>query len=226
MNLNSNDNFGNIQSHTAITCTWSGGTFATSILYRNPHLGSAYDVALLHIPDGIRVPDAAFARCAPANTTTIGQRVFATGFPHFYALAKVQFAPSILEGRITKVGEHMLQTDASIQAGQSGGPLLNADGDVVAVMVSNTRESSALGRIHPHVNMCIPMGAIVEILAEYAECKGWCWKSNEIILKIINSCIRFGCRHTGIGSNAGFERSQSTLEPAARFGNKSIVKGY
>lgn len=75
-------------------------------------------------------------------------------------------------------------TDASIQAGQSGGPLLNASGDVVAVMVSNTRESLR-GQIYPHVNMCIPMGAIVEILAEYAESEGWYILTDILICSIL-----------------------------------------
>lgn len=65
-----------------------------------------------------------------------------------------------------RVAAHMLVSDASVQAGQSGGPLLSVAGAVVAVMVSNTRETTD-GQIYPHVNMCVPIDRVVGVLEAY-----------------------------------------------------------
>lgn len=72
---------------------------------------------------------------------------------------------------IKVIGEHMICTDASVQAGQSGGPLLDANGRVVGVLVSNARDSIN-GRIYPNVNMCVPSGVIEAAIIEYTQNKG------------------------------------------------------
>lgn len=174
---------------TPISCTWSGGHFIGRLLYRNPQHAAAYDIALLRVPDDCNVPDSCFA-AASAIAPHRGQRVLAAGFPHFCALAKEQWAPSVLEGRLTRVTAHMLNSDASVQAGQSGGPLLGATGDVVAVMVSNTRES-ADGQIYAHVNMCVPIGVVVEVLEAFVRTGGKIGWRAEDYFDMMDICFLF-----------------------------------
>ena len=116
------------------------------IVYRNGETSSASivnvsgmgDVALLkadYVPKGIAV-----AKFGDSDKVKIGDDVFIVGFPMGldYSLSK-----GIISGRHDqelKLGEGMkmefFQTDASINTGNSGGPMFNYKGEVIGIVSS------------------------------------------------------------------------------------------
>lgn len=90
----------------------------------------------------------------------------------FLLLGKVhEFFPSIFEGRITKISKGVIFSDASVQSGQSGGPMFNHEGYLIGITVSNSKDE-AYQLIYPYVNMSVPVFEIFPILQKYGNSKG------------------------------------------------------
>lgn len=97
------------------------------------------DVAVLKIK-GDTFP---YARLGDSDDTIIGEWVIALGNP--FGLFDITSQPTVTVGVISgkdqdfgrqtdnRIFEGMLQTDASINGGNSGGPLVNANGEVIGV---------------------------------------------------------------------------------------------
>ena len=97
------------------------------------------DVALLKI-DKNNLP---FATLGNSNDVIIGEWVIALGNP--FRLFDINDQPTVTVGVVSatdmkistgegnRVYKEMIQTDASINSGNSGGPLLNADGEVIGM---------------------------------------------------------------------------------------------
>lgn len=97
------------------------------------------DVALLKI-DKTNLP---FATLGNSNDVIIGEWVIALGNP--FGLFDINDQPTVTVGVVSatdmkistgegnRVYKEMIQTDASINSGNSGGPLLNADGEVIGM---------------------------------------------------------------------------------------------
>lgn len=97
------------------------------------------DVALLKI-DKTGLP---FATLGNSNDVIIGEWVIALGNP--FGLFDINDQPTVTVGVVSatdmkistgegnRVYKEMIQTDASINSGNSGGPLLNADGEVIGM---------------------------------------------------------------------------------------------
>ncbi|MFZ1323422.1 MAG: trypsin-like peptidase domain-containing protein [Ignavibacteria bacterium] len=97
------------------------------------------DVALLKI-DKNNLP---FATLGNSNDVIIGEWVIALGNP--FGLFDINDQPTVTVGVVSatdmkistgegnRVYKEMIQTDASINSGNSGGPLLNADGEVIGM---------------------------------------------------------------------------------------------
>lgn len=101
-----------------------------------------------------------------------GQIVFSVGFPLFKQFAcDEKYSPTVYRGRVTKYSEGLLTTDCPVQAGQSGGPVFDTNGDLVALMVSNFK-TQIDDRIYPYQNMCIPICDIYDIIEKYTRTNG------------------------------------------------------
>lgn len=90
------------------------------------------DIALLRLPRGGR----ATTCVAPATTdASVGAEVYAAGAP-----ADIKLGFSLTRGIVSAVrevnGRPRIQTDAAVSPGNSGGPLVDADGRVAAVVVT------------------------------------------------------------------------------------------
>lgn len=96
------------------------------------------DVALLKIEKN-NLP---FVKLGNSDNVIIGEWVIALGNP--FGLFEINDKPSVTVGVVSatnmkvtsdgnRVYKDMIQTDASINAGNSGGPLVNADGDVIGM---------------------------------------------------------------------------------------------
>lgn len=159
-----------LENHVGkVRCTWKSGHFDSQIIFKNPNYDEAFDIAILTAPPDI--PDEYFTKCYQ-TPTKIGETVYSSGFPHFTSLGKVHdFFPSIFEGRITKTSNGVIFSDASVQSGQSGGALFNADGCLIGIIVSNSKDD-AYERIYPNINMSVPVYDILPTLQKYGRTKG------------------------------------------------------
>ncbi|XP_052859803.1 peroxisomal leader peptide-processing protease [Anopheles cruzii] len=138
------------------------------VLFKNPTFDSAYDIALMEA--SYEEAQSVNWFCRLANyIPRVGQRLYAVGFPVLKSLAmKPTFRPSIVPGRVTKYTDGILFTDCSIQNGQSGGPVFDENGLLIAIVVSNFK-SSLDNRMYPFHNMCVPICAIYPALEQYTE---------------------------------------------------------
>ncbi|MCU0371803.1 MAG: trypsin-like peptidase domain-containing protein, partial [Ignavibacteria bacterium] len=96
------------------------------------------DIALLKIEkDGLP-----FVKFGNSDNSIIGEWVIALGNP--FGLFEINDKPTVTVGVISalnmklqadanRVYKEMIQTDASINSGNSGGPLINADGEVIGM---------------------------------------------------------------------------------------------
>lgn len=108
----------------------------------------------------------------PVCICVAGQLVYTSGFPHFTSLGRLDnFLPSIFEGRITKVTHGVIFTDASVQSGQSGGPIFSQRGNLIGVCISNSKDDNNR-LIYPNINMAVPVYDIYPILQKYDQTKG------------------------------------------------------
>lgn len=153
----------------SVQCTWRYGRFSSKVIFKNPHFDRAFDIAILEAPSSI--PDKYFTRCHSARTS-IGDIVYSSGFPHFTSFAKTtNFLPSIFEGRVTKMSKGVIFSDASVQSGQSGGPMFTRDGSLLGICVSNSKDDQ-FQLIYPNINMSVPIFDILPVLQKYGQTKG------------------------------------------------------
>lgn len=151
-------------SKVVITLT-SGETYDAEIV------GSdlVSDVALLKIK-GKNFP---YLKLASSDDVIIGEWVIAFGNPFnlFFKNSK----PTVTVGVVSNKGvsfieddrvyKDMIQTDAAISSGNSGGPLLNALGDVIGintVIFSTAQNSSGAGSIG--IGFSIPINRVKEVV--------------------------------------------------------------
>jgi serine protease Do len=104
----------------------------------------------------IDAKDLPFARLGDSDKLEVGEWVLAIGNPF-------QFSNTVTSGIVSAKGRHMgltfyedyIQTDAAINRGNSGGPLVNLDGEVVGINTaiwSSTGEYAGIGFAIP-INM-------------------------------------------------------------------------
>jgi hypothetical protein len=144
----------------------TGENYQGSVIGAHPTL----DLAYIEIDPG--APFKALA-LGDSDAIRVGDDVIAMGFPLASELGQ---EPSVTIGIISAKREDLgfLQTDASLNPGNSGGPLLNGYGCVVGVNTSGIVESGD-GRAVSGINFAIPVNDLREALREVpgiALCRG------------------------------------------------------
>ncbi len=133
-------NYHVILSATTITVTVnSGETFRATIASSNP----ARDLAVLKL-DTTKTDFKAATLGTSANCN-VGEAVIAMGFPLLFdpeMAGQASFTLGILSAKRSFNGFAWLQTDASINRGNSGGPLVNMKGEVIGINTSRVFEDS------------------------------------------------------------------------------------
>ena len=127
----------------------SGSEYRGSVTQRHPTLDLAYvsiDSSQTFTP--IAVGD--------SDEVRVGAEVIAIGFPLGSELGS---EPTVSVGIISAKRDDRLQTDASLNPGNSGGPLLNMYGQVIGVVVSRVEEDSA-GRPISGIGFAIPINEV------------------------------------------------------------------
>jgi S1-C subfamily serine protease len=102
------------------------------------------DLAILKISEADFKP----AKLGDAEWLKIGQLVIAIGnplgFQHTVTAGVVSALGRTLEGQTGRMMDSMIQTDAALNPGNSGGPLINAEGEVVGVNTATIRGAQGL----------------------------------------------------------------------------------
>jgi len=120
-----------------VTLLVDGRSVAAQVVNRNSHT----DVALLQF-DGAQLIAAPVGRSAPRP----GDTLFVIGTP-----LDISLSHTVTQGILSAVrhveGRKLYQTDASINRGNSGGPVFNAAGDLVALSMSGlfSRQGASMG---------------------------------------------------------------------------------
>jgi serine protease Do len=136
--------------------------------------GTVYPVSSIHLDE---TSDVAVIEIAARNLPTVslgdsgvlqvGQRAIAIGnalgqFQNSVTVGVVsgigrQISASAGPGTLTKVYDSVIQTDAALNPGNSGGPLLNSAGQVIGINVATTPGAS-------NISFAIPINSIKPIL--------------------------------------------------------------
>ena len=129
--------------------------FASGDRYRGTvtHLHPGLDLAYIQL----KGPDSfAPIPLGDSNEIRVGEEVIVIGFPLSRSLG---LEPTVSIGIISAKREDGLQTDAALNPGNSGGPLLDIYGNAAGVVVSRV-ESDASGRQIAGIGFAIPINEV------------------------------------------------------------------
>lgn len=127
------------------------------------------DIALLKIKPEKKIKPLKFGN---SDEVIIGEWVIALGNP--FGLFDINNQPTVTVGVISATnrdfgmvdGEHiyqnMLQTDAAINGGNSGGPLVNSEGEVIGI--NTFIYSGGSGKTNIGIGFAIPINRVIRIL--------------------------------------------------------------
>ncbi len=109
------------------------------------------DIAVIGVPGASFTP----LRVADLSTVNIGDDVYAIGAPNSLAFTLTKGVVSSKERLVSR--QKYIQTDAAINSGNSGGPLLNDAGEVIGVNSYKMSDSEGIG-------LAIPIDVVVSYL--------------------------------------------------------------
>jgi S1-C subfamily serine protease len=125
-----------------------------------------HDLALLQINNA---PDLQPATLAESTSLTVGQRVYAIGNPFGLSGTMTRGIISAirsLRGPSNSPIEDAIQTDAAVNPGNSGGPLLNSRGEVIGIttLIANNGADQSSG-----IGFAIPINTAKAVIADFAK---------------------------------------------------------
>ncbi|MGB6298076.1 MAG: S1C family serine protease [Rivularia sp. (in: cyanobacteria)] len=94
---------------------------------------------------------------ASNGSAEVSARVFALGSP-----LDPEFKDTFTQGNITRIGKKVIQHNAPVYGGNSGGPLLNSKAQVIGV---NTSIIGARGKLNTGMNFSIPVSDVRSFIA-------------------------------------------------------------
>jgi S1-C subfamily serine protease len=126
----------------------------------------AHDLALLQISNA---PDLQPATLAESASLTVGQRVYAIGNPFGLSGTMTRGIISAIRsirGPNNSPIEDAIQTDAAVNPGNSGGPLLNSRGEVIGIttLIANNGADQSSG-----IGFAIPVNTAKAVIADFAK---------------------------------------------------------
>ena len=120
------------------------------------HLGENKDIALLKID----VPsDLKTVKLGNSEKIKVGEKVLAIGNPF-------GFSGTLTQGIISRIdyAKNRIQTDAAINPGSSGGPLLNTKGEIIGINQSIYNHNNNISNIG--IGFATPINLVKEYLKE------------------------------------------------------------
>jgi S1-C subfamily serine protease len=132
----------------------------TSILASVEASDRANDLAILSASEKVSLPAALPLATKIAD---VGSKVFTIGYPHPDLMGK---EPKLTDGIVSSLSgigndPRVYQISVPIQSGNSGGPLLNMNGEVVGIVVAKLRAAKVLklsGDLPQNVNYAVKAG--------------------------------------------------------------------
>jgi serine protease Do len=147
-------NFHVIDGAERITVTLADGrAFRGEVVGTDP----AIDVALLRIPGSADLPEAPLGN---SDSLRVGEWVCAIGNPLGYVHSVTVGVVSFIGRKLFDVSlDDYIQTDAAINFGNSGGPLINSAGEVIGI-------NSAISSRASNIGFAVPINQAVAILPQ------------------------------------------------------------
>ena len=155
-------NYHVVQGATSVSFTVEDGTVheAKVIGYDESN-----DVALLKA----EVTGLKPAKLGSSDTLTVGEQVVAIGFPLSAQDATLTVGYISAKNRdvnTSGVAINMLQTDAAINSGNSGGPLFNMNGEVIGITTAKYSGTTSSGASIEGIGFAIPIDDVATILSD------------------------------------------------------------
>ena len=132
--------------------TFNGQTYKAEFIAQ---MGKNKDLALIKINPQKKLKAVSFA---DSETVKVGQKVLSIGNPF-------GFSNTLTQGIISRIDyvKNRFQTDAAINPGCSGGPLLNSDGEVIGISQSIYNPDNNISNIG--IGFAIPSNEAVKFIA-------------------------------------------------------------
>jgi S1-C subfamily serine protease len=127
----------------------------------------AIDVALLKADAGRAYEPLKLAR---AGDVVVGERVAVLGDPYGFGLSLgVGYVTGLARNTTTSFAAltEMIQTDAGINPGVSGGPLVNIDGEVIGIGASRRADADGIGFVTPIGKAVAALPAMIDAERRY-----------------------------------------------------------
>ena len=120
------------------------------------HLGENKDIALLKITTPMELKT---VKLGNSETIKVGQKVLAIGNPF-------GFNGTLTQGIISRIDyeKNRIQTDAAINPGSSGGPLINKKGEIIGINQAIYNPDNNISNIG--IGFAIPINLVKEYLYE------------------------------------------------------------
>jgi len=128
-----------------------------------------HDIALLQIQGA---PDLQPATLADSASLVVGQRVYAIGNPFGFSGTMTRGIISAIRSIGMPSGnkiEDAIQTDASVNPGNSGGPLLNSHGDVIGITTMIASNPNGGADQSAGIGFAIPIATAKSVLDDFAK---------------------------------------------------------
>ncbi len=129
-----------------------------------------HDIALLQIHNAVNLQPATLAETS-ANLM-VGQLVYAIGNPFGFQGTMTRGIISALRSVQLPSGnriEDAIQTDASVNPGNSGGPLLNSHGDVIGITTMIASNPNGGADQSAGIGFAIPISTVKAVLDDFAK---------------------------------------------------------
>jgi S1-C subfamily serine protease len=127
-----------------------------------------HDIALLQINNA---PDLTPATLASSNALVVGQQVYAVGNPFGFSGTMTRGIISALRSVQLPSGnkiDNAIQTDASVNPGNSGGPLLNSRGEVIGITTMIASNPNGGAEQSAGIGFAIPVSTARAVLDDFA----------------------------------------------------------
>jgi S1-C subfamily serine protease len=128
----------------------------------------SHDLALLQIQGG---PNLQPATLAEGNNLLVGQQVYAIGNPFGFNGTMTRGIISAIRSIEMPSGnkiEDAIQTDASVNPGNSGGPLLNSHGEVIGITTLIASNPNGGADQSAGIGFAIPISTAKAVLSDFA----------------------------------------------------------
>lgn len=138
---------------TIVVTTSNGQNYDAKIL---KHLGENKDIALLKINSTENLKT---VKLGNSENVKVGQKVFAIGNPF-------GFSGTLTQGIVSRIDytKGRIQTDAAINPGSSGGPLLNTSGEIIGINQAIYNPDNNISNIG--IGFATPINMVKEYIQE------------------------------------------------------------